>query len=285
MATPSRSSVLTKMHKVLKKHYKPVAPHPERTVLEHALYAVCLENAHYETADAAFRALATEFFDWNEVRVSTVKELSETFADLPEPQRAATNLKQILQSVFETRYAFDLEGLRKMKLGDAIKALQSLGGATPFVTAYVVQAALGGHAIPVDRGAREVFAVLGLLEDPSREDAHVAGLERAIAKSKGIEFGSLLHQLSAEFVANPYAAPLHEVLLEIAPECKPRLPKRPTRKAEPAAAAEAPPPPEPQPAATRKQAAAAASKKAPRKKAAPRGKRAPAARIAKQKPR
>jgi hypothetical protein len=217
--------------------------------------------------------------------VSTVKELSETFADLPEPQRAATNLKQILQSVFETRYAFDLDGLRKMKLGDAIKALQSLGGATPFVTAYVVQAALGGHSIPVDRGAREVFAVLGLLDDPSREDAHVAGLERAIPKTKGIEFGSLLHQLSADFVANPYAPALHEVLLEIAPDCKPRLPKRPTRKAEAAAAAEAPAPAETQPATPSKRAAAAASKKAPRKKAAPRGKRAPAARIAKQKPR
>ena len=31
------------------------------------------------------------------------------------------------------------------------------------------------------------------------------GLERAIAKSKGVEFGSLLHQFGADFSANPYS--------------------------------------------------------------------------------
>ena len=62
---------------MLKKHYKPVPPPADRPLLEQLLYACCLENTRYEPAEQAFTALAKGFFDWNEVRVSTVKELAE----------------------------------------------------------------------------------------------------------------------------------------------------------------------------------------------------------------
>jgi hypothetical protein len=54
----------------------------------------------------------------------------------------------------------------------------------------------------------------------------VPGLERAVAKSKGIEFGSLLHELGAQFSANPYSAAVRDILLSIEPQCQGRLPKR-----------------------------------------------------------
>ncbi len=94
MATPNRMAILTKMHKVLKKHYKP-APIPDRPVLEHLLYACCLENAQYEAADKAFEAVSTGFFDWNEVRVSTVKELAEVMNMLPDAQQAAAQAEKV----------------------------------------------------------------------------------------------------------------------------------------------------------------------------------------------
>src|SRR5262245_38922775 len=124
MATPNRSALLGKMHKVLKKQYKPVELVKERPVLEHALFACCLENAHYEPAEKAYQALSATFFDWNEVRVSSAKELGEVMNMLPEPVAAATRLRRLLQSVFETSYSFELETLRKMNLGQAIKKLE-----------------------------------------------------------------------------------------------------------------------------------------------------------------
>ena len=63
-------------------------------------------------------------------------------------------------------------------------------------------------------------------------------MERAIPKNKGVEFGSELHQLGADFTANPYAPALQQILLQIDPDCKERLPKRRAAKAE---AAPAPP--------------------------------------------
>ncbi|HVC98137.1 MAG TPA: hypothetical protein VND64_30985 [Pirellulales bacterium] len=228
MPTTNRMALLTKIHKVLKKHYKPVSP-VERTLLEHLLYACCLENASYEAADRAYASISTDFFDWNEVRVSTVKELAEVMHALPDPSSSASNLKRILQGVFESTYSFDLELLRKQNLGVAQQRLKKLEGCTDFAVAYVTQAVLGGHAIPVDRGLFDCLAVLGLVTEVDRKSSTVPGMERAIAKNKGIEFGSLAHQLGADFVANPYAPALHKVLIEIDPDCKEHLPKRPPK--------------------------------------------------------
>lgn len=240
MSAPSRTSQLTKLHKVLKKHYQPVAPDPDRPVLEHLLLACCLENARYQVAEDALAALVHTFFDWNEIRVSTIRELSEVMAALPDPAAAASRTKRVLQHVFEGNYSFDLEDLRKANLGPAAERLREIDGTTPFSVAYVVQSALGGHAIPVDSGTLRALAVVGLVGDEDVESGIVPGLERAIPKSKGIEFGSCLHQLGAAFVANRYAPALHAILLEINPDAKKRLPKR-RRKPRSAAAAEAKP--------------------------------------------
>src|SRR5437773_11700339 len=102
MTTINRSAQLTKVHKVLKKHYKPVVPPAERMVLEHLLYACCLENARYESADEAFAKLKELYFDWNEIRVTTVSELAEVLAGIPDAVAAGQRIKKALQSVFES---------------------------------------------------------------------------------------------------------------------------------------------------------------------------------------
>ena len=78
MASVSRTAQFAKVFKVLKKHYKPVAPDAHRPVLEHVLYACLLEDAHYPAADEAFAAVVETYFDWNEVRVTSIPELAET---------------------------------------------------------------------------------------------------------------------------------------------------------------------------------------------------------------
>lgn len=230
MASTSRSGQFVKLHKVLKKHYSPVTPDAERPVLEHLLFASCLEDAHHNTAEEAFAALIEAFFDWNEIRVSTVRELSEVLARLPDPPAAASRLKRVLQSVFEATYSFDLEELRKMNLGPAIVRIKKTKGSTPFSVSYVVQSALGGHSIPLNSGVLESLLVVDMITEKEVKGQSVSGLERAIAKNKGIEFGSMLHQLGADFIANPYAPALRAILLEINPAAKARLPKRRTRK-------------------------------------------------------
>jgi endonuclease-3 len=239
MANPNRTSLLNKTHRILKQHYKPVPIPDDRPLLEHILYACCLENAPYEAAERIYNHLSKSFFDWNEVRVSTVTELSEAMQNLPDPMAAASNLKRVLQGVFESTYSFELESLKKQNISQAIKHLEKLGGSTPFVLAYVTQAALGGHSIPLDRGALDLLFVLGVISEAEAHSGKVSGFERVIPKNKGAEFGSLLHQLAADYHANPFSPNVRKLILSINPDAKDRFPKRGAKK-EPEKPIEAP---------------------------------------------
>jgi endonuclease-3 len=260
MAAPNRAALIGKIHKVLRKYFKPVAS-AERPVFEQLLFASCLENSSFESADEAFARLQANYFDWNEVRVTTVKELAEVMHMLSSPLEAAERLKQLLQSVFEATYSFELETLKKQNLGQAIQRLQKLKGASPFAVAYVVQNSLGGHAIPLDRGAMQVLAITGVIGPRETDPDKVTGLERAVPKTKGVEFASLLHQLAVDLVNSPFSPNVHKILLEIAPDAKDRLPKRQSKKK-----AEAPP--ETRPAKGREKPSALPKKAALQKKGA-----------------
>lgn len=62
-------------------------------MLEHLLYACCLENARFEVADEAYARLKELYFDWNEVRVTTVLELARCWSACPTPRLLRTALK------------------------------------------------------------------------------------------------------------------------------------------------------------------------------------------------
>jgi endonuclease III len=226
MTAISRTAQFAKVHKTLKKHYKSSPCNTGRSVIEHLLFACCLEDAHHDAAEEAYAALVHTFFDWNEVRVTSISELSEVMACLPDPRAAANRIKRILHSVFEATFNFDLDEMRKKNLGPTVKWLEKLDGATHFTVAYMVQAGLGGHSIPIDTGTMAALHVLDLVTDKDVTDKTVPGLERAVAKSKGIEFGSLIHELGADYSANPYSPSIRDILMQINPECASRLPKR-----------------------------------------------------------
>jgi endonuclease III len=232
MAAKNRAALINKVLKVVKKHFKPAAPTKDRSLLEHLLFACLLENSSHDAAEKVFATLSTEYFDWNEVRVSTIRELSEALKPLNDPPDAATRLKRILQSVFETHYSFDLEGLKKQNIGAAVKTLEKYNGSTPFMVAYVTQQALAGHSIPVNQGLLESMRIVGVVSDGEAAKGTVPGLERTVPKSKGAELGSQLHQLGIEMFRSPYGPTIRKLLLEIEPGAKDQLPKRPPKSAE-----------------------------------------------------
>jgi endonuclease-3 len=261
MASNNRAGLINKVIKVVKKYYKPIEPPKDRKVLEHLVFASCVENSNHEDADKVFHALTADYFDWNEVRVSSIRELAEVMKPLNDSEEAAMRVKRVLQSVFETQYSFDLEPMKKQNIGQAIKQLEKFHGTTPFTVAYVTQHGLGGHSIPINQGLLEAMRVVQVVSDAEAAKGGVPGLERAVPKTKGAEIGSLLHQLGVELHRSPLGPTIRKILLEIDANCKDRLPKRPTKKAE-----EAPPAPEAAPVPT-------AAKKADAKKAALDGKK------------
>jgi len=230
----NRAALINKTHRVLKKHYKPFSPPTERTLFEHVIYSCLLENSSADQADQAFAILLQAYYDFNEVRVTSLTELADQFSCLRDPEQSARRLKLALQNLFESYYTFNLEEELKARnqknLGAAIKFLE-LPGVTEYAVRYATQHGLGGHSIPVNRGALRVSIILGMSTPAEASKGRVPGLERTIPKAKGIEFASLLHQLGADYGASPFSTKVRNLLLEIAPDAKERMPKRETKKA------------------------------------------------------
>lgn len=203
MSTKNRGDRIQLLQKVVTKHYTPVPPPEDRSVLEQLLYACCLEDVPYDVADEAFHRLQESFFDWNEVRVTTVSELCETLHNLPAPAAAALRIKKNLQSLFETRYSFDIDDMVKLNQGKAIAELEKLAGMTKFVLGYMTQNALGGHAIPISDSIMQVLLATEIVSPAEAEKGQAPGLDRTIPKTKGAAFASCLHQLAADYATAP----------------------------------------------------------------------------------
>ena len=202
MSVKDRAKLIGKLQASLKKHYKPVDA-GSRPLLDHILYASLLQDATYEMADEGIAKCEQDFYDWNEVRVTTVTELSQVLSHLPDPVKAATRLKGNLLEVFEEFFTFDIDHLKKDNLGKAVAKFEKMSQMTPFVLSYAVQHGLGGHSIPIDYAALVVMLSTGIVEQSEAAEGRVPGLERAIPKTKGVEFGSLLHQCAVALLLDP----------------------------------------------------------------------------------
>ena len=105
----NRAALISKTHRVLKKHYKPFSPPAERSLFEHILYGCLLQNSAADQADQAFAILLQTYFDWNEVRVTSLNELAERVSCVSDPLHSARRVKISLQNLFEQYYTFNLE--------------------------------------------------------------------------------------------------------------------------------------------------------------------------------
>ena len=196
-------SLCKKLVTLLKKHYKPAGHKKDRNVLETMLYAVCLENATQETADAAYERLHSAFHDLNEIRVSTYYELTPVFDGLSEPDARAARVRAILQYVFEINFDFDFEPLKRKTLELAEKQLQKIRFITYFIQAHTLHVALGTHMIPIDDHMRDAAVWLGLATPGGSTAEASEGLKAAILKSDAPVF---CHYLRA-FASDPRLLP------------------------------------------------------------------------------
>jgi endonuclease-3 len=169
-------------------------------VLEQLLYAVCREGTTRALADRAFADLRDRFFDWNEVRVSSPRELEEVLADLPDAEIRAQRIISLLQEVFETTFSFDLESLHKKGLKQAAKHLARYQAADDYAVAWVVQHSLAGHAVPLDTPTLRILRRLGVLDSDTDDlEALRASLEHLVPKARGALFSELVSALAADY--------------------------------------------------------------------------------------
>src|SRR5438552_18853818 len=99
MATQSKSQLLNTVHTLLKKRYKPKLDrgNGRLTVLEAVIYGLCHEATTREQANQALSRFKDGFYDWNEVRVSTIEEIESALAGMAETEPRAQRIRRFLR--------------------------------------------------------------------------------------------------------------------------------------------------------------------------------------------
>lgn len=204
----SKAQFLNDVLALLKKRYKLEPAPPRLSVLEATIHGICHEGATREQANQALSRFKDDFFDWNEVRVSSIDEIQGVLAGLPDPEGQAHRIRRFLRQLFEKTYGFSLDSLAKKPLKDSAKSLQEFEAfASDYVLASVIQLGLGGHAIPVDEPTRRVLERLGVADGQVDLATLRSALERAVPKNRGLEFGDLTEELA------------HDTCVEGTPDC------------------------------------------------------------------
>jgi len=184
------------------------------SILSQFAYAICREGAVPEIADQAYRRLVDRFFDWNEIRVSSPREIQEMMDGLPHAEDRAVRLIRMLQEVFETTFSFDLEPLIKKGAKPAAKHLSRYEAASAFAVSWIMLKSFDAASLPLDEPSTWVLHRLGLIDQASSEPAAARdGLEALVPKSKGHQFADSLSQIAHEYCTEREPAcgrcPLH----------------------------------------------------------------------------
>lgn len=193
-----KSQICRKLVTALQKLYGKSVPKIELSVVETMLFAACLEDNPWGTAEAGLKKVLTSYFDMNEVRVSSVSELEQTLAPLRDADWKGLRIRSILRFVFETTYSYDYEKLRRQTLEQAVKTLKKVNDITPFIRDFILHEILGSHIICLDNSMLTAARWLGMV--PARADLHEASefLKGGIKKSEVSEFCHLLRSLATD---------------------------------------------------------------------------------------
>lgn len=193
-----KSQICRKLVTALQKIYGKSVPKIELSVVETMLFAACLEDNPWASAEVGLKKVLASYFDLNEVRVSSVSELEQSLAPLKDADWKGLRIRSILRFVFETTYSYDYEKLRRQTLEQAVKTLKKVNDITPFIRDFILHEILGSHIICLDNSMLTAARWLGLV--PAKADLHDASefLKGGIKKSEVSEFCHLLRCLATD---------------------------------------------------------------------------------------
>ena len=187
------SPKIKSLYRSLKREYS----RPEKVVydepLEALIYGIISENVSESAAQSAIKSIASNFVNFNDLRVSLEEEIVEMLGrDTPEIRNTVFVLKNILGNLFRKYDKVSLEALKKIGKRPAKKILEQMEGVSNFAVNYCMLTSLGGHAIPLTARMTEYLRSNELVH-PEADEQEIEGfLARQITATNGYEFYALL---------------------------------------------------------------------------------------------
>ncbi|MBI4577304.1 MAG: hypothetical protein HY722_13680 [Planctomycetes bacterium] len=163
MALKEQGKKLRRLMKVLAKGHSVRPIRADMAWLDHLILYLLQYEAPVTVAEKAFRAMQTEFVDWNELRVTRPLDLESFLDDQRVDPSLAPVLKELLQHVFDGDHCVSLDFLRDRD-DEAVRRYFHRARRLPaHVGEYMLLAFLGRPQLPLDVHTERVLRRLGFI--------------------------------------------------------------------------------------------------------------------------
>ena len=194
-----------KIKKILSGAHKD-QPDPEADGIRLMIRGILAEDVTGRQAASAMETLEDEFVDYNELRVSPVKDIVECLGrGFPGARAKAEMINRALNGAFEHVNLLSLDFLAHLPKREVRKTLREKLGLSPYAESIVTLYGFEGHAIPVDRLLLESLKSGGHIDAGS----DVADLQGFLERIIGAKDDHGAHEALRQFAAKQ-AAKLHK---------------------------------------------------------------------------
>ncbi len=162
--------------------------------LETLLVSVLAGDGDDLLAAEILEKLRAELVDWNELRVSSAREIEELIAPLGDAADKAVALRNILQKLFVERHTLNLSHFQRFGRERIEKELDAFGGLTPTVKARMMLKAFDVNVLPMTADIERIVKRLGLVDSYLTTDKVAEELAEVLPPKRVYSFYHLVSE-------------------------------------------------------------------------------------------
>ena len=162
--------------------------------LETILLAILADGVADERAVPVLENLRRTMVDWNELRVTSVRETEEMLSGLPEPALKAAVIRSFLQRVFAERHAIETEFMKRWSGSKAHSYLDEIEGMTGSMKARALLKGFETDLLPMTTDIIRVLKRVGILESHLTPDKAEEAVNEILAPKRIYAFFYLVNE-------------------------------------------------------------------------------------------
>lgn len=162
--------------------------------LETLLHSVLAGNGSDLLAARILEKLHQELVDWNELRVTTPRDIEELISPLSDAADKALILRRILHKLFRERHSLSLGHFKRFGQDRLSQDLDELGGLTEPMRARILLKAFDVNVLPMTEDIERITKRLGLIENYLTSDKVKEAIEEILPPKRVYSFFHLMSE-------------------------------------------------------------------------------------------
>ena len=190
----SRARLLRKALGILEKHNGRRRRRRPPDALETLLVSVLAGDGNDLLAAEILEKLRVELVDWNELRVTSAREIEELIAPLNNAAEKAAQVRDILHTLFVARHTLNLAHFQRFGRERLEKELDAFGHLSTTVKARMMLKAFDVNVLPLSADIERIAKRLGLVDSYLTTDKVAEELGEVLPPKRVYSFYHLMSE-------------------------------------------------------------------------------------------